>query len=346
MEYIWIDLQYLNDIYKNLINNYFINKTGKYRIENDILYVNFDNWGIEKFYINNNIHNKYYDIVYNNINKIYSIALLIQIGNWNIFLKMENYIKNFNNININIYFSIINDETTNNNITYLKQKYINNIVIIKSENKGMDIGLFLTTLHYINKQNYKHDYFIKIHTKSCDKFRNRTLNNLIGSNDIIINNIKKFNNPKIGMISGNNRISFSTHKNLFIHNLYYLNDLIKQLYNSNIDYNNLQFSGGTFFIIKYNSLNKLSIDNIEYIYNKLNTINSLDYYWYSRFYKLDINNKTKIYNDYNNNKKNRYPNTINYSIRTNKRILRDSMVEHAVERLFGYICKKNNLEII
>ena len=50
--------------------------------------------------------------------------------------------------------------------------------------------------------------------------------------------------------------------------------------------------------------------------------------------------------DYINNKSSRYCNNLNYQIKTGKPGLRDCMVEHAFERLFGYICKKLGYNII
>lgn len=335
----WKDILELDKSYKNLINNYFNDKKGKYYFEGNILNINFDNWGLEKFYIN-----KYYNIYYNDISKIYSIAILIQIGNWDIFLSMEKYLINFNKININIYFSIINKIITEQNIDYLKNKY-KNIVILISENKGMDIGLFLAALHYIKTQQYNHDYIFKIHTKTNNSFRNISLRNLIGSYDIIINNIKKLTLKNVGMISGNTIYSYNTNKDIFIRNLYYMNILIKYLYNENINFNKLAFSAGTFFIIKNNTLDILNIKNIEYIYDNLNTIYTLDHYWYSMFYKLN-HNKEQLLIDYNNNKKTKFPNNLSYNLITSNNGLRDCMIEHAVERLFGYICKKKNLDII
>jgi hypothetical protein len=340
----WKDIKLLNDSYKNLINNYFKNKTGRYKIDDNILYINYDSWGIEKFFIKNH-YNKNKDENYNNFNKIYNIAIVIQIGNWDIFTKMEPYLNNFSNINVNMYFSIINDIATNENIDYIKNKY-KNIVIICCENRGMDIGLFLKTLYYMKTKNYNHDYLIKIHTKTNDGFRNESLHNLIGSNEIIINNIKKISKENIGTISGNVIYKYHQNKGVFNSNLYHLENLVKYLYNEDINYNNLEFSAGTMFIIKYNIFNIFNIQNIEYIYNSLNNSDTLDYYWYSIFYKLNINDKKHILNDYNNNKTTKHPNNISYNLRTNKSGLRDSMIEHSVERLFGYICRQQKMELI
>ena len=89
----WKDLSYLNNNQK-IIDYYFPNKTGKFKVENNILYVDIDDWGIEKFYII--YDNKYYNIEYESFKKIYNIAILLQIGNWDTFLKMEKYLNNFN----------------------------------------------------------------------------------------------------------------------------------------------------------------------------------------------------------------------------------------------------------
>ena len=166
----WQDLKYLDISYTKLINNYF-NKSGKFKIEKNILYVDLDEWGIEKFCILNISNNKFYSVEYKNFKNIYSTALSIQIGNWNTFLKMEPYINNNIFSDINIYFIIIDEICNDQRIIYLTKMY-KNITIIKTKNKGMDIGLFLINLHYIKFKNYNHENLIKIHTKTDDTFRN------------------------------------------------------------------------------------------------------------------------------------------------------------------------------
>jgi hypothetical protein len=344
----WIDIKLLNISYKNLINNYFSNYSGKYKIENNILLIDIDSWGIEKFFIKDYMikdDQLFYNIHYNNFDNIHSISILVQIGNWNIFQKMENYLNNFDNIHCNIYFTIINELITDNNINYLKNKFKKS-VILSGENKGMDIGLFFIALHYIKKNNYLHDYYIKIHTKTNDNFREESLNNLIGSYDKIIQNIKLLSKENIGMISGNIIYKYKINKDVFNSNFYYLKKLIKYLYNEDINYDNLEFCGGTFFISKNFIFNIFTLNIIENIYNSLNNLNTLDYHWYSIFYKIKLNDLDIIYKDYLNNKNNKFPNNLSLSYKKNKPGLRDSMIEHAIERLFGYICKKNILNII
>ena len=69
----WINLEYIDDKNKLLINNYFKNITGKFKVEDNSLIVNIDNWGIEKFYLNYNTDNSFYKVVFNNFRKIHNL---------------------------------------------------------------------------------------------------------------------------------------------------------------------------------------------------------------------------------------------------------------------------------
>ena len=349
-------LDFLENTYKNIIDIYFKDKLGKYIINDNILEVDFDNWGKEYFYIENkikininikNIKNitKYYDIKYNSITSVNSIALLVQIGNWTIFKKMEDYINNFKNISINIYFFMIKEFDTSDNINYLKQKYKECVIAI-CDNKGMDIGPFLLNLHYIKTNQYNHDYIFKIHTKSSDNFRNESLNILMKSHDVILTNIQKLSDKMNGIFAGNIIYKYNDYKDAFLSNLYHIKNIIKYLYNEDIIYDKLEFVAGTMFIAKLEIFNILSPLKLIEIYEDLNTIDTLDYYWYSVFYKIDVNDKKRIYFDYHNNKINRFPNNLNYTMKTQTSGLRDSMIEHAFERVIGYFCKKIGLELI
>jgi hypothetical protein len=61
---------------------------------------------------------------------------------------------------------------------YLQQRLIispDKIQIIFSENRGMDIGGFFLLLDQLIKSNLKHDYIVKLHTKSDLQWRNKLL---------------------------------------------------------------------------------------------------------------------------------------------------------------------------
>ena len=346
------DINLLNKNNKDIIEKYF--DLNKYNIlfenKENILNLKISNWGDEKIYIIDNDINinkikQFYNIQYNDILNIYNIAISVQIGNWEVFLNIEKYLENFKNINVNIYFIIIYEISNLNNINYIINKY-KNICIISCENRGMDIGLFLVNLHYIKIKKYNHDYIFKIHTKTNDDFRNICLNNLMKDHNKIIENIQKLSNDLIGIISANTIYNYKNNKHVFNNNMYYLKYLSRSIYYEDIDYNKLEFSAGTMFIAKLKIFHIFNLRNIEYIYFKLNNYDTLDYYWYSIFYNIDIKNKKNIFLDYYLNKNNKYPNNLSYSYNTNNPGYRDSMLEHAIERFFGYICKKYGLYII
>ena len=56
---IWSDIEELDNKYKKLIENYFKNSSIKFNISKNILQIYVENWGIEKFYINNIENNLY-----------------------------------------------------------------------------------------------------------------------------------------------------------------------------------------------------------------------------------------------------------------------------------------------
>ena len=432
---IWSDIEELDNKYKKLIENYFKNSSIKFNISKNILQIYVENWGIEKFYINNiennlyindidskiklennkkisydnlinldstnilkkissnnildtnienniidndninddindninddindnindNINNnllkysnknkikknKYYSIYYKNLIEIEIIGLCIQIGNWNVFLEMEIFIDNLKKIEYNIYFVIVEDQFNFENFEYLKNKYTNCVILVTS-NRGMDIGLFLINLHFLRLNNINHDYLIKLHTKTDNNFRNRSIYNLIGSYDIIINNLKLLSKKNIGMIAGHCVFNYDDLPNVFNTNLYYLNILSRYFYNNDIEHKYLEFAVGTFFIVKNKCFDIIDIQSIEYFYEKFNNFDTFDYHWYCMHYKLDINKKKYVLEHYNSNPDN-YKNSLNYYIRTKDFNYRDFMIEHGYERFLGYIIKKNGLSIV
>lgn len=330
--------------YDNLINLENDNILKKISSDNSLGNIdNIDN-NLIKYLNNNEKKNKYYSIYYKNILEIENIGLSIQIGNWNVFLEMEIFIDNLKKIEYNVYFVIVEEQFNVENFEYLKNKYINCVILVTS-NRGMDIGLFLINLHFLRMNNISHDYLIKLHTKTDDNFRNKSIHNLIGSHDIIINNLKLLSKKNIGMIAGHCIFNYEDLPNVFNTNLYYLNILSRYFYNNDIENKYLEFAVGTFFIVKNKIFDIINISSIEYFYEKFNNFDTFDYHWYCTHYKLDINKKKYVLEHYNSNPDN-YKNSLNYFIRTKDFNHRDFMIEHAYERFLGYIIKKNNLSII
>jgi len=321
-------------------------------IKDNILYLKIEDWKIEKIYLSsykeNNEPKEYYYVEHDSIQEHKSdIVLCIQIGNWGVFKIMENCIKDSLSYDkpIHYYFSIIESECSVHNVYYLKNTYpYSNI--IKANNKGMDIGLFMTTMHYIRSHERIYKYICKIHTKTDNHFREITITNLIGDHEKIKSNIEHLNKSDIGMVSGNIILTYEKDKEYIISNEYHLKNLSKNILYEPFYIEKCTFGAGTMFWTRMNILDIFTIENIQYIYKNLNSLSSLDLNWYSLFYKQNINEPDKIREHFEKNKHINSPNNLHYSLIKKDRGVRDCMIEHAIERFFGYLCIKNNLRII
>ena len=56
--------------------------------------------------------------------------------------------------------------------------------------------------------------------------------------------------------------------------------------------------------------------------------------------------KKKIEDHYDKNKEKNYKNNLDLQSKTNCSGMRDFMIEHALERFFGYLCKKMDYNMI
>jgi len=351
---IWNNFNLLENKYKKLFYIYFKNNVcEKYQLFDNYILFDINNWGIEKIYHKfnskyDNMYNLVYDsIIEDNDAEYTHIAVCVQIGNWNTFLKMEKYLLNFIN-DTTFYFVIIKNIFNQNDIgEYIRSKY-KKCVIISAENKGMDIGLFLINYYYLLKNDRNHKFLFKIHTKTADSFREITLNTLMNDKNTIYKNINLLNRAEVGMVSGNSIHNYHGRRDLYDSNMYHIRKSINYIYNEDVNINLLEFVEGTMFMFKMTTFNVLTLQKIEKIYNKMNSISSLDVNWYSIYYKLNVNDLRYIRKHYSSNIYSFYCNNtkLQHSTNYNNLGIRDFMIEHGYERLFGYMCRKNNLSII
>ena len=326
------------------MNNINIIKHNNYKFE---IIDNLTN-NSEYFYYNENSNPysiQYYEVLYDNNLVKYDFAIFIQIGNFITFKKMEEYLYIFKSLEANIYIVIVKEEINDINLLYIKD-LLPNCTIIQTINKGMDVGLFLINLLYIREKNLKFEYILKLHTKTDDRFRNNILTNLckdIKKVKQCIQLLKEKND--LGMITGNQVFNYKNKRDFFNNHFYYLSYLTKYIYQNDLNYNFLEFAPGTFFYSKFDVFDMLNIINIRFIYDKLNDFNSLDINWYKIFYNLHKLNSDELIKHYKNNKQN-YGNNLIMQYKTNCSGMRDFMLEHALERFLGYLCKYKNYKII
>jgi hypothetical protein len=318
------------------------NSSKKYTIQHKI------NNNLEYFYYNNsqNIEiNNYYKILYDNNNKNNQhFSVLIQIGNYSTFNKMEFYMKSFIELNTSIYYTIIEEECSDNNINKIK-KLTPNCTILKTKNMGMDIGLFIINLMYFRDKNINPKYILKLHTKTDDRFRNNVLNNLCKNKETILKNLNLFNNNNNGMLTGTFIYNYHKNKSFYDNHMNYLHYLSKYIYNKELKINILEFAVGTFFYSRFDLFSILDIINLKFLYNKLNNLTTLDINWYKIFYNLHKLSDEEIILHYRTHPTN-YGNNLIMQHKTKCLGMRDFMIEHSLERFLGYICKYNNLNII
>ena len=123
----------------------------------------------------------------------------------------------------------------------------------------MDIGGFFKILQYFKESNEVFDYIIKLHTKTCDSWRNSLCNIVDSIKDIrrILNILKIL--PKVGMVAGKNWLIKIDDLNI---------NKVKSFCNeNNWIYNmNHKFVGGTMFWIRYECIKTILLLDLREIY--------------------------------------------------------------------------------
>jgi len=186
-----------------------------------------------------------------------NVSVCIHCANLDIFKKQIGHIKNFELFTWNRLQFIINVvvESINKDELY---KLINEhfkegkFIIIKSKNKGLDIGGFLRCLKYIKNDDH---IIAKIHTKGRDDWRNGMMK--IFTKDGIYTSVMQLQ-YNIGMIGNNNQL-WDFYKNI---NMSYGLSINKLCNMMNMKYNertlhNSFLIGGTIFMCKKNILNDI-----------------------------------------------------------------------------------------
>jgi len=172
--------------------------------------------------------------------------------------------------NVNVIFTLSENSTLDN-----KLKAINpNFVILKFENKGVDIYPFLECIKYM-RQHFKTDYVLKLHTKMSQnptednlEWRKELITPLINYNNLcILQHYFKIIND-IGFV-GAQSCCFPKNYDLdFPQNIQGLEELCSMF--PHLEKNWTDFIGGTMFWISNNALEQLTDDLITYIINNVN----------------------------------------------------------------------------
>jgi hypothetical protein len=170
--------------------------------------------------------------------------------------EFSSILKNLKSYDYDIYVTLTKGSATIGQTKWIKekiQKDFKNAKVFEVDNKGLDVGAFLTILEYISSQNKHYDYLLKLHTKKSVKtagiefganWRKQLYKPLIGDENTVNSILSKMqSNDKIGMVG--NTTWVSDFEGL---NKGKIEELKSML---GIKTNNKRFIGGTMFWVKY-----------------------------------------------------------------------------------------------
>lgn len=244
---------------------------------------------------------------------------------------IDNIIKYFQPI---ITYSII----SKNNSGYTIDK---NYILLKIENRGMDIGAKFCTIDYLMKNNIEYKYILFLHSKTNIARRKKYFSFI---NDVNIETILKKIHEKYDGIFPNLLIEGDWKTKKWYINKAYTEDLLEYL---NCDIENKKFIEGNCMVLSYRIIKKIFEDNL-FLYELLNNKTSFDLNWFSWYYKSTGNSIITNYEKYKNNKLYGNDSSHNYKELLGEKSyiniaklhnldgykLADGMIEHAFERLY------------
>ena len=218
---------------------------------------------------------------------------------------------------------------------------IKNIIILKINNKGYDIGGKIILYDYLKKNNINYDFIFFIHSKSNVDKRTNYLDPFLKNKnrfDLIETLLKIKNTNLLGIFPNNMWYNINYKKNynnddLYISNKYYYYEILNYLNCTNYD---KIFAEGNIMILSKKVLDFVFEKNYELFYNLLNEDNSFDYNWFKIYYK-EFSNLSMIaaYNLYK--KEGLYGN--NTIIKNTDKSIPDGMFEHVFERIWINVIK-------
>tara|TARA_B110000285_G_scaffold81930_1_gene94378 strand:+ start:2315 stop:3484 length:1170 start_codon:yes stop_codon:yes gene_type:complete len=180
------------------------------------------------------------------------IACIVHIGSVDIYTKfLLKYIKNLSQCyrNVDIFYTMYDAKFADHIVEIPGSS--NHVQVV--ENRGMDIGPFLTVLSQWKKQSVSFDFVFKLHTKSNDFWRKKMCHCLLGTHL----NVKKVcwilqHVPKVGLIGSANYLlkmdSLNTRKQMSYCDRFGWDSTI---------IHRAKFVGGTIFCMNFSCIEKI-----------------------------------------------------------------------------------------
>jgi hypothetical protein len=207
------------------------------------------------------------------INNETNITIIIHLFHTNQFEKMSSYIYNVKDVfsKVTIIFTISEHSTFEPTIL----KDFPDAIIIKVENKGVDVYPLLLSIRHLRTHNIDTDFILKLHTKAssnptggCGDWKDDLIDPLIDYNKLIViqHYFKKMDN--LGYIASQKCIFPKNYDLDFPSNIEGLNQLIKKFPHLEKDWTD--FNGGGIYWISNKVITKyLTEELIDYIIDNL-----------------------------------------------------------------------------
>jgi hypothetical protein len=225
-------------------------------------------------------------------------------------------------------------------VTFSKGNYkggIDNVVVLKHENRGADVGGKFVCNRYLKDIEYDYTHILCLHSKTNKGKRKEYFEPFIRDvkkvSLLIDNSIGCYTIPNI--VSNQTKFSKSHFDDNWGRNEEYMLEI--ERYMDLEDYGKI-FPEGNVYILSYKVFRELFTD-IK-LFNSLNASETFDYLWVKTRYKLNGDVKD-VYNYYMN----KSLEANNFSTKKGWRGLADCMIEHIFERLIFGVVKKFNYEI-
>ena len=277
------------------------------------------------------------------------VAVLLQIANGTILPEILSDVSNLAaaKVNFDLYVSLADGMVdTVKSTDFIHDKFPNAVVLV-TENRGFDIGPFVRMLALVFERNIKYDLLLKLHTKSARHWRRQLIEPLCGSVRAVQLCLQQFQTrPKIGMLGARQCIYWETLGRR--PNGYYLSTLSAKY---GLKLSSTKFVGGTMFWARmapfYQHFKKIDGEEMA---RTMNNATTHDPHWYTIQYRhlMLPNVESARHHWLAKGKREGYAGNCLWESggRNGRSLVRDGMIEHGMERLFGLLMTANDLEVV
>ena len=205
------------------------------------------------------------------VNTTTKISIIIHLFNDYMFDEMLSYINQVKEVFTNVTVILTVKENINNDKNNYILEKLPKCIILKVENKGVDVYPFIVSVKYLRENNISTDFILKLHTKessndteSLDNWRKEAIEPIVNYDNLLVlqNYFNKIDN--LGYVSAQKCILPKNYDLDFPQNIIGINKLSQQF--PHLEKEWTDFNGGNIFWISNKVLDQyLTDDLINYI---------------------------------------------------------------------------------